>query len=120
MHYLRARAWDARGWLHLARTPLFFLQVERVLQTADQWQFDAFELAAATGGRPLSALAFYVLKTSGLVSCLSIHASTMARWVLGCGLQLLQPWYPPCSLWTRGLVFALDGNIMQQGPACLI
>lgn len=58
-----------------------------MLQTADQWQFDAFHLADATGGRPLSALSFYVLKTTGLVDCLAIPASNMAKWVtamLGC------------------------------------
>lgn len=38
------------------------LQLEAVLARATDWQFDSFELAAASGNRPLSVLAFYLIK----------------------------------------------------------
>lgn len=53
--------------------------MERVLVLATEWQFDAFQLAGAACGRPLAALGFYVLKTSGLVARLGLPASALAR-----------------------------------------
>jgi hypothetical protein len=50
---------------------LLLLQLDAVLARVDEWQFDAFKLAAAADNRPLSVLAFYLLKRSGLVARVS-------------------------------------------------
>ncbi len=42
-------------------------QVNVVLAKVDDWQFDSFQLCEVSGGRPLSCLAFALLKKSGLV-----------------------------------------------------
>lgn len=56
-------------------------QVELVLRSASTWQFDAFKLRDATGGRPLSALAFYIMHTTGLVRQFKINGQRLAMWV---------------------------------------
>ena len=38
-----------------------------VLAKIDEWQFNTFEVAEATGGRCLSMVAFHLMKKSGLV-----------------------------------------------------
>jgi hypothetical protein len=54
---------------------------DAVLATADDWKFDAFKLADATGGYPLSALAFWLFQRSGLVDSLRLDASALARFL---------------------------------------
>jgi hypothetical protein len=46
---------------------LLFCQLEALLARVDDWQFDSFRLAAVSGNRPLSVLAFFLLKRSNLV-----------------------------------------------------
>jgi hypothetical protein len=45
----------------------WLLQLEALLAQVDDWQFDSFKLAAASGNRPLSVLAFFLFKRSSLV-----------------------------------------------------
>ena len=42
-------------------------EVDRVLRTATEWQFNAFKLAESTNQAPLSTLCFWVLQTQGLI-----------------------------------------------------
>ena len=42
-------------------------EVDRVLRTAGEWQFNAFKLAETTSQAPLSTLCFWVLQTQGLI-----------------------------------------------------
>ena len=52
-----------------------------ILAKIDEWQFDSFELAEATGGRPLSTLGFYLLKKGGLVpGKFGFNENKLARW----------------------------------------
>lgn len=53
-----------------------------MLRTADEWRFDAFALEAASDGRPLSMLAFYLLKRSGLVQSMSLDEAKLAAFLL--------------------------------------
>ncbi len=60
--------------------PCFHLfQVLRVMSTVDDWTFDVFELAAVTNGRPLSTLAFALIKRSGISGRLHLDESRLAR-----------------------------------------
>ncbi len=43
-------------------------EMELVLAKAEEWQFDSFQLEKFIGGRPLSLLAFYLIKRSELIS----------------------------------------------------
>ncbi len=51
----------------------------------DDWQYDTFELEEVTGGRPLSALAFALIKRSGLIELLGVNEGKLARYVLSVG-----------------------------------
>ena len=42
-------------------------EVDRVLRTATEWQFNAFKLAESTNHAPLSTLCFWLLQTQGLI-----------------------------------------------------
>ena len=55
-------------------------QAERLLATCEEWQFDAFALAKATQGHPLSALSFYLFQRHGLIERFSINRSVLTRW----------------------------------------
>ena len=50
-----------------------------MLATCDEWQFDAFQLAEATQGHPLSALAFYLIHRQGLLLSLKLDGVALAR-----------------------------------------
>ncbi|KAG2443897.1 hypothetical protein HXX76_002237 [Chlamydomonas incerta] len=54
-------------------------EVERLLAGADNWTFDAWELAAATQGHALSALAFYLMHREGLIAKFRIKPAVLAR-----------------------------------------
>ncbi len=54
-------------------------QVLRVMSTVDDWTFDVFELAAVTNGRPLSTLAFALIKRSGISKRLRLDESRLTR-----------------------------------------
>ena len=55
------------------------LQLLSALSSVDEWSYDAFCLEEASGGRPLSALSFALFKRSGIVSCLKLNESKLAR-----------------------------------------
>lgn len=66
-------------------------QLNRVLEAAaNSWTFDAFELAELTRGRPLSVLAFFLLK----VGVVAVHctactcAEVWRRAGVACGAPL--------------------------------
>ncbi|KAI8469134.1 MAG: hypothetical protein J3K34DRAFT_386003 [Monoraphidium minutum] len=56
-------------------------RVERLLAASGDWQFDAFALAEATQGHPLSTLAFYMFQREGLVSTFGISPVMLARFL---------------------------------------
>lgn len=64
-------------------------QVDSVLATVDDWQFDAFRLHDATAGHPLSTLSFYLLQRSGLVEKYQMDAVRLARF-----LRRIEDGYP--------------------------
>lgn len=53
--------------------------MEYQLSTAHSWRFDVFELDAKTNGRPLSALAFYLLSCSGLITSFHLPTTQLVR-----------------------------------------
>ncbi len=55
------------------------LQVLAVLSHIDDWAFDSFELASVTEGRPLTTLAFTLIKRSGIMDCLKLDEGKLAR-----------------------------------------
>ncbi len=55
------------------------VQLTAVLQHVDDWQFNSFDLPKATGGRPLSALAFYLFKRSDIPSRFGMDEQKLAR-----------------------------------------
>lgn len=55
--------------------------MERVLATADNWQFDAFKLAEVTQGHPLSTLGYYLFHTAGLIERFGLPAAKLARFL---------------------------------------
>lgn len=55
--------------------------MEVVLATVDDWRFDAFKLAEATGGHPMSALGFYLIMRSGLIESLQLDGPALARFL---------------------------------------
>ena len=56
-------------------------QLELALSKVDDWQFDSFELERATNGRPLSVLAFALIKNAGLSTVLNLDERKLARYV---------------------------------------
>ncbi len=56
--------------------------VHSVLAGVDGWTFDAFRLEEASGGRPLSTLAFALLKRTGIVDCLQLDEARLARFLV--------------------------------------
>ncbi|GFH24218.1 phosphodiesterase [Haematococcus lacustris] len=56
-------------------------EVEACLAAAHSWEFDAFQLTAVTGGRPLSVLAYWLLQKTGLVSAIRLDPAKLARWL---------------------------------------
>jgi hypothetical protein len=57
------------------------MQLHAVLQTADDWKFDAFRLREASNGRPLSVLSYWLLHTSGLIKWANLDAVKLARFL---------------------------------------
>jgi hypothetical protein len=75
--------------LHLEALTELLPATDAVLATADDWHFDAFKLADATSGYPLSALAFWLFQRTGLVNSLQLDASALARF-----LRCIEDAYP--------------------------
>jgi hypothetical protein len=55
--------------------------LEQVLASSHEWQFDAFELAKASQGHPLSTLAFYLFHQHGLISNFRLSPAPLARFL---------------------------------------
>ena len=60
-----------------------------MLSRVDEWTYDMFELSEASGGRPLSMLAFALFKRSGIVGLLMLDEPKLARWVVEEGVGVL-------------------------------
>jgi hypothetical protein len=58
-----------------------YLQLARVLSKVDQWAFDTFALEEAAGGRPLSVLAFALIKRADMVRRFDLDETKLARLV---------------------------------------
>lgn len=67
----------AQGIDGIPRTSLMEA-MESQLHTAHSWDFDVFELDKASCGRPLSALAFYLLSCSGLIELFRLPTQELA------------------------------------------
>ena len=61
---------------------VLLVQVRKVLSGVDDWQWDAFSMEEATGGRPLSFLAFHLINRAGLIKGLNLNAKRLARWAV--------------------------------------
>jgi hypothetical protein len=57
-------------------------QLSAVLAHISDWQFNSFELAEASYGRPLSLLSFYLFKQHNLISQLQLHEVKLARYLM--------------------------------------
>ena len=69
---------------HPERTPPApFPQLLSALSRVDEWTYDMFELNLVSSGRPLSTLAFALLKRSGIVGLLMLDEAKLARWGRG-------------------------------------
>ena len=55
------------------------MQLAVCLAKVDNWQFDAFELERASGGRPLSVLAYALFKRADLPSLLRLDERRLVR-----------------------------------------
>ncbi|KXZ50318.1 hypothetical protein GPECTOR_17g957 [Gonium pectorale] len=60
-------------------SPAVIEEIERVLAQADSWQFDTWRLREVTNGHPLSALGFYLIQRSGLITGLKLKPTILAR-----------------------------------------
>ncbi len=54
-------------------------QLARALGSVDEWTFDAFQFEAASDGRPLSCLAFFLIKRMGLVTRFGLDEPKLAK-----------------------------------------
>jgi hypothetical protein len=54
--------------------------VEEALETASNWEFDAFHLADVTQGNSLSVLGFYLFHKSSFIANCKLDAAALARW----------------------------------------
>ena len=50
--------------------------------SVDNWQFDSFQLEEASGGRPLSCLAFFLFKRSDLIAKFHLNETRLARFFM--------------------------------------
>ena len=46
----------------------------------DEWQFDSFELQRLSDGRPLSCLAFHLMKKMDIIKHFHLDEAKLARW----------------------------------------
>ncbi|KAG2437153.1 hypothetical protein HXX76_005820 [Chlamydomonas incerta] len=54
-------------------------EVEKVLASADGWQFDTWRLRDVTNGHALSALGFFLIQRAGLIPRLKLKPAVLAR-----------------------------------------
>ena len=70
---------------------LSIIQLTAVLAGVDDWQFDAFRLEAASGGRPLSCLAFFLMKRTEMVERFHLEETKLANFLMvWCGRCAVQ------------------------------
>ena len=58
------------------------MQLLKSLNKISEWQYDAFELEEVSNGRPLSCLAFYIMKKMDLVRWFHLDEHKLARFLL--------------------------------------
>jgi hypothetical protein len=77
-------------------------QLSAVLAHISDWQFNSFELAEASYGRPLSLLSFYLFKQHNLINQLQLNEVKLARYLMriedGCVLDPLLACLLACLL----------------------
>lgn len=61
--------------------PVVIDQLEAVLATAYDWQFDAFSLNEASQGHPLSTLGYYLFHKQGLIEHFGLKPTSLARFL---------------------------------------
>lgn len=54
-------------------------QVDKILATADCWEFDAFALDAASQGHPISILSYYLFHETQLMHKFRLRKVALAR-----------------------------------------
>lgn len=52
-------------------------EVERVLNSCEEWTFDSFRLCEATDNQPLSTLAYFLFKKMDLINIFDIKESKL-------------------------------------------
>jgi len=55
-------------------------QVERLLATSAEWQFDMFKLHEATRGHSLSVMSYFLFSSSNLIKELDLNPAALARY----------------------------------------
>ena len=63
-------------------TEYFILQLSKALGSIDAWQFDSFELEEASIGRPLSCLAFHLMKKMNIVKHFQLDEIKLTRFLM--------------------------------------
>ena len=53
-----------------------------MLAGVDDWQFDAFRLEEVSGGRPLSCLAFFLMKRTELVERFHLQEAKLTNFLM--------------------------------------
>lgn len=56
-------------------------EVSQILSKVDEWQFDAFRLADASGGRPLSTLSYYLFRRFDLIDKFQLDETKLLRFL---------------------------------------
>ncbi|PNW74794.1 hypothetical protein CHLRE_12g509550v5 [Chlamydomonas reinhardtii] len=84
--------------------------MEAVLNTVDEWRFNAFKLAEVTQGHPLSALGFWLMKRYDLIGTFQLDATKLARF-----LRKIEDGYPDNPYHNK--THAAD---VLQGMHCLL
>lgn len=55
-------------------------QLTMALKGVEEWQYDSFALDSATSGRPLSCLAYFLLRQSNLIRKFHLNELKLVRW----------------------------------------
>ncbi len=53
-----------------------------VLTHVDDWQFDAFQLASVTGGRPLTALSYLLFRQSEIIDKWALDEHKLVKYLM--------------------------------------
>lgn len=61
--------------------PVVMDQLEAVLASSYEWQFDAFALNTASQGHPLSTLGYYLFHKQGLIEHFNLKPTSLARFL---------------------------------------